>query len=228
LAPFSGCSRIRLPTVGLFEAARATFGAESRKVIWLPEAGRDCELTTTSVRSGRQVGALCGEFPHMKIGIISDTHGQAGRMKAAMEVLASRGVQAVVHCGDIGSAKCLELLASCGVPAYAVAGNMDRHVEDLELAAQRCGVNFAWEVVEVPIGGRRHLAATHGNDARVLGELVAGGQFPYVCHGHTHARRSERIGTVRVINPGALHHAHPRTLALLDTDADTVEHIVVS
>ena len=33
LAPFSGCSRIRLPTVGLFEATRATFGADSGKVI---------------------------------------------------------------------------------------------------------------------------------------------------------------------------------------------------
>ena len=33
LGPFSGCSRIRLPDAGLFEATRATLGAESRKVI---------------------------------------------------------------------------------------------------------------------------------------------------------------------------------------------------
>jgi len=33
LGPFSGCSRIRLPAVGLFEATQATFGAEPRKVI---------------------------------------------------------------------------------------------------------------------------------------------------------------------------------------------------
>ena len=33
LAPFSGCSRIRLPAVGLFEATWVKFGAESRKVI---------------------------------------------------------------------------------------------------------------------------------------------------------------------------------------------------
>jgi hypothetical protein len=34
LAQFSGCSRIRLPAVGLFEAKPATFGAELRTVIW--------------------------------------------------------------------------------------------------------------------------------------------------------------------------------------------------
>ena len=43
LAPVSGCSRIRLPAVGLFEATRATCGAESREVIYghaLPQTTR--------------------------------------------------------------------------------------------------------------------------------------------------------------------------------------------
>ena len=52
-----------------------------------------------------------------------------------------------------------------------------------------------------------------------------GGQFPYVCHGHTHRLRDDRIGDVRVINPGALNHPrnprHP-TIAVLDTATDTL------
>jgi hypothetical protein len=148
-------------------------------------------------------------------------------MGTAMEVFRARGVETVVHCGDIGSVRCLELLAGAGTPAYAVAGNMDRHVEELEANANECGVQFAWEVVEVPIDGGRRLAATHGHDARVLGELIADGQFAFVCHGHTHLPRNERVGKTRVVNPGALHHAHPYTVAVLDTASDTVEHVPV-
>ena len=61
-----------------------------------------------------------------------------------------------------------------------------------------------------------------------LSALIASGQFPWVCHGHTHRTRDERIGKVRVINPGALKSPrdprHP-TVAVLDTEADMLEFI---
>jgi putative phosphoesterase len=164
----------------------------------------------------------------MKIGIISDTHGKTRKLRAAMELLVRLGVEAVVHCGDIVSAKCVELLGAYGVPAYLAIGNMDRHVEELRSAAQRAGVQFGGDVAEVPIGGERYLVATHGDDEDLLDTLVTGEQFPYVCHGHTHSRRDERIGPVRVINPGALYHPkHPHrpTVAVLDTQTDSLETV---
>jgi len=163
----------------------------------------------------------------MKIGIVSDTHGQHRRLATAMAEFARRGVQALVHCGDIGRS-CMETLADAGVPVYAVAGNMDRDVRDLAEAAARCGVALAEEVAIVPLGDGRNLAATHGNDLRILSELIAGGRFPYVCHGHTHKQADFRSGGVRVINPGALHNGSSRTAAVLDTDADSVEFIVIT
>jgi hypothetical protein len=163
----------------------------------------------------------------MRIGIVSDTHGEAGRLRKAMAVFELRGVQAIVHCGDVGSGRCLRLLAEAPCSVYVVAGNMDRHVDELAALAQQHGVQFSWEVVEVPLGDGRTLVATHGHDERILGELVRDRQFPYVCHGHTHRRRDERIEGVRVINPGALRHARIHTVAVLDTDADTVEHVLV-
>ena len=166
----------------------------------------------------------------MKIGIVSDSHGKAKRLAAALKTLADRQVEAIVHCGDVGSIQCVELLAATGVPAYLVPGNMDRHVERLQAAAESGGVHFAWEVVTVPIGQGRQLAVTHGNDEGVLQELIREQQFPYICRGHTHSASNERIGNVRVINPGALHHAqrpHTPTVAVLDTQADTVEHFKV-
>ncbi len=167
----------------------------------------------------------------MKIGILSDSHGKAQRLAAALEVFSDRGVDAIVHCGDAGSVECIEMLGVAGAAACAVAGNMDRRrTRAMAAAAERCGVAFATSFVEVPLGGGQFLVATHGHDAGLLAELIAGEQFPYICHGHTHRVRDERVGKVRVINPGAL--AHPRdphypTVAILDTDTDAVERIAL-
>ena len=166
----------------------------------------------------------------MKIGIVSDTHGKTRRLAAALAALRERGCEAVVHCGDIGSAECVELLGHGGMPAYAVAGNMDKAGAALRAAATAAGVTFSPVTVEVALGDGEHLIATHGDRMQLLAELVAGQQFPYVCHGHTHRIRDERIGKVRVVNPGALRGprgSRGATLALLDTRTDTLEFLDV-
>lgn len=163
----------------------------------------------------------------MLIGIVSDTHGKADRLRRAMSLLVTRCAQAVVHCGDLGSCECLEVLAEFPLPCYAVGGNMDCMLEDLEQRSQMCGVQFSRDFICLPIDQGRTLAATHGNNPAVLASL-ASGDHAYLCHGHTHIMRNEQIDHLRVINPGALHHARPLTIALLDTQADTVEFIRVS
>ena len=164
----------------------------------------------------------------MRIGIISDTHGHAERLRGALDIFQAHGVGAIVHCGDVGSRQCVEVLAAAACEVYMVSGNVDRDVQQLIELAEELDVHFAGEVVEVPLGDGRCLVATHGNDQRVLGELVSEGNFPYVCHGHTHKPRNEKIGDVRVINPGAIHSPKgARTVAVLDTDTDAVEHVLV-
>lgn len=164
----------------------------------------------------------------MRIGIVSDSHGKVRRLRKALEALGERNVDAVVHCGDLGSADCVELLGQFGAQTYAVTGNMDRRLAPLQDAARRCGVKLASEVIEVPLGGGEYLVAAHGHDERTLGGLIADEQFPYVCCGHSHRFRDERHGKVRVINPGALVHPrsprHP-TAVVLDTETDTLERI---
>ncbi len=163
----------------------------------------------------------------MKIGILSDSHGKADRLRAALNVLVENKVETIVHCGDIGSRKFMEMLAATGVPVYLVGGNMDKYVIRLEASAKDHGIHFDWDRLEVPIGDGRYLVVTHGHKGHILEELVLGGQFPYVCHGHTHVARDQRVGQVRVINPGALHHCPRHTVAVLDTESDEVEFIEV-
>lgn len=163
----------------------------------------------------------------LKIGIISDTHGRHARLQAALELLTAGGVQVLVHCGDVGDTACVEQMAATGRPVYLVAGNVDRDVESLAAACRAVGARFHSEVIEVLIGKGRYLAVTHGDDHRTLNDLIRGEQFPYVCHGHTHVRRDERIGPVRVINPGALHNVSQPSVAWLDTDTDELEFLEV-
>ena len=165
----------------------------------------------------------------MRIGLVSDSHGEAQMLRRGVELLCARGAEVIVHCGDIGSLECLDVLAEAPVPSHAVAGNADLRVDPgaERLAARASGkLDFHVASVELDLGDGVRLAATHGHDRDLLDELIAGGRFAYVCHGHTHTPRNERVGSVRVVNPGCLHRRTP-TVALLDTAADAVEHIGV-
>jgi len=166
----------------------------------------------------------------MLIGLLSDSHANTSRLENAVSLLVARDAEIIVHCGDIVATNHVSILASAGVPAYLVAGNMDRRPAKLAEEARKCGVNFAPDFLDVPLGDGRYLIALHGHNEQLLGELVTGGQFPYICHGHTHRAADNTCGSVRVICPGAL--AHPRspkhpTAAILDTDSDTVKFIEV-
>lgn len=166
----------------------------------------------------------------MRIGILSDSHGKSKRVRKAVALLTERGMDALVHCGDLCEEDDLALLAAAGVPVYLVAGNMDHPlVDDLRTAAKKLGVHFAADFVAVHLDDGRYLAATHGH-LTTLDDLVCGGQFSYVCHGHTHRLRDERFELTRVLNPGALFHpksSSDQTVMRLDTDTDSVEILVV-
>ena len=70
----------------------------------------------------------------MEIGIISDTHGDVAKTRAAARIFREYGVRAVFHCGDIGGFDVLTELASgfqpLEVPVYVVYGNTDVHSND--------------------------------------------------------------------------------------------------
>lgn len=163
----------------------------------------------------------------MRIGLLSDSHGKKRKLRAALDVLTTRGVDAVVHCGDICCTKSIKLLADTGIPTWLVAGNMDRHLRhELENTAQRTSITYWYSSVEVPIEDDEHLVATHGDNEDLLEELIRGQRFPYVCHGHTHQARDRRIGDVRIICPGAIagpRHPPVATVAILDTVTDKLD-----
>lgn len=141
----------------------------------------------------------------MKLGIISDTHNNIGNTQRVLSLLRERGVERLLHCGDVTTANTVALFA--GWQIHFVYGNIDGDAEDRgELAAavrQVIGEGAIDMEYTASIDGVA-FAVCHGHERRRLDGLIHSGKYDYVFHGHTHRRRDERIGRTRVINPGSL------------------------
>ena len=161
----------------------------------------------------------------MRIGILSDTHDRVEAMAAAMEVLRRHGAEFFIHCGDVGSERVLDHLA--GVPSAFVFGNTDWDRAPLERYAGQIGVACHGALADLELGGKK-IAVTHGDDFKLKQRILAEQRHDYLLQGHTHVREDKRIGKVRLINPGALHRAKEKTVALLDTDTDRLTFLVVA
>lgn len=131
--------------------------------------------------------------PEAIVGVISDTHGllRAGALSAL------RGVDRIVHAGDVGDRRVLAALRSLA-PVTAVRGNVDRGALADELPATAAAeVAGAW------------LYVLHDLAELDLDPAAAG--FAAVIHGHTHVPKIERRNGVLYLNPGS---AGPRRFHL--------------
>jgi len=156
----------------------------------------------------------------MLLGLLSDTHDRADAMAAAVEVLKGRGAQYFIHCGDVGSANVLDYLA--GLPSAFVWGNCDWDRMGLQRYGTAIGVECYGVFGDLTLEGKR-IALMHGDDARLKQRILAEQLHDYLFCGHTHVPLDQRMGRTRVINPGALHRANPRTFALVDLAKDALE-----
>jgi uncharacterized protein len=160
----------------------------------------------------------------MLLGIISDTHDRLARTRVAVDLLRTEGAEALVHCGDfIGP----EILVACSVlPLYFVFGNNDSDVAHrLEKKAAELGaVCLGWGGM-VELGGKR-VGVTHGHmssDLRKMGAILPN----YLLSGHSHIAHDHRDGSIRRINPGALHRAVTYSVALLNLESDELRFLDV-
>ena len=160
----------------------------------------------------------------MIVGILSDTHDRVAAAAAAVELLRSRGAEFFIHCGDVGSERVLDQLA--GLRAAFVWGNNDYDRAHLQRYAHRLDITCYGNFGELELGGKQ-FAVMHGDDFRLKQRVLADQRHDYLLQGHTHLRQDERVGRVRCINPGALHRAKEKTVALLDTETDQLTFLVV-
>jgi uncharacterized protein len=120
-----------------------------------------------------------------RIGLISDTHGLL--RPEAVEAL--RGVQMILHAGDVGKPEILEALGRLA-PVRAVRGNNDRG-EWAEALPET-------DIIEA--GGVR-IYVLHALQDLSVDPAAAG--LDVIVAGHSHRPSVERSGQVLYVNPGS-------------------------
>jgi putative phosphoesterase len=160
----------------------------------------------------------------MRIGIVSDTHGRSHNIRLALDLLRQHGVTTVIHCGDIEDPDTISLFA--GLTAHFVFGNCDYDQEALRQAITAIGATLHEPFGDLELEGKK-LAFLHGHEHGQKRDVENSGHFDYLFYGHTHQAEEHRTGPTRVINPGALHRANPKTFIILDLATDTVESLAI-
>lgn len=161
----------------------------------------------------------------MKIGILSDTHDRFDTAVAAVNLLQEAGATHLIHCGDVGGTHMLDPLA--GLPAAFVFGNNDFEHAELRNYASLLGIKCLGHFGVIELEGKQ-IAVTHGDDHRLLTRLTRPEQpIDYLLTGHTHVKHDRRVGSIRLINPGALHRATIKTVATLDLVNDELVFLAV-
>jgi len=143
-----------------------------------------------------------------RIGVISDTHGYLD----ARVIDAFAGTDLIIHAGDIGKPKILDVLATIA-PVKAVRGNTDRGpwADDLPSTAL-----VALDLVT--------LYVLHDIQQLDLEPQAAGTRV--VISGHTHRASLEEKNNVVFLNPGSAiepRHNSPPTVAILTARGEALD-----
>ena len=118
-----------------------------------------------------------------------------------------RGVDAILHAGDVGDAAILKTLATYA-PVYAIRGNVDTAPELLGLP----------QTLRLEFGGVRIFML---HDLKTLGVSPQAAGIQVVISGHSHAPRVLEEGGVMYLNPGSCgrrRFSRPISLALLELE----------
>lgn len=130
------------------------------------------------------------------VGLISDTHGL---LRASVHQ-AFRGVDLILHAGDVGGDEILDELRLMA-PVHAVCGNTDA-IDDPSLTDE----------LTLDIGGMSvHVSHGHETGSPTPAKLLALYPQQILIYGHTHRQLVTKVDDRLVVNPGA---AGPRRFNL--------------
>lgn len=160
----------------------------------------------------------------MLVGIMSDSHGRSDMVKRALTLFDELNVKHIFHCGDVGDQDVFDEFV--GRRFSFVWGNCDIPDGGTREYLRTVGIAEPSAVPLICNVGGKTFAVFHGHEREFtrLDRIDA----DYVLCGHSHQRRDERIGTLRIINPGALHRANPKTVATLNTENDALQFHEIS
>ena len=159
----------------------------------------------------------------MLLALLSDTHDNARTTRAALALLAPHHPDAFLHAGDLVAPDMLSHFADIG-PFHFVFGNNEYDHAAIRTLAHALDLHCHDPFADLTFAGKR-VALLHGHDATLFHKLAQSGDYAYLIHGHTHVRQDTRLGHTRIINPGALHRAKTKSVALLNVGTDELRFL---
>ena len=147
----------------------------------------------------------------MRVGVISDSHDNVPKLRAAVDLLRQRGAEHLIHAGDWVALFAVKVVVESGIPFTGIFGNNDGEREGIhKLTPHVYREPHAFE-----LGGRR-IVLVH-DLSKLPREAIGGADV--VIYGHTHQVAVEK-GPPLLLNPGECCGwvTEKCTVALLDLD----------
>ena len=157
---------------------------------------------------------------------MSDSHDNIQDTKKALKAFSDRGVELVLHAGDmIGSGNCYTF-KGCGMDIKLVYGNNDGDRVGLKHEFERVGGEYLGDFGEIEADGLK-IAMLHGTEEPLVNAVVASQLYDIVVRGHNHRFEVTRKDRTLLVNPGEIwgHFTGLCSVAVLDTSSLKVEMI---
>ncbi len=137
----------------------------------------------------------------MKIAVLSDTHDNIWNVRKALDHIAGRQTEAIIHCGDIIAPFVFKEFMEFSIPVHCVFGNNDgdRYLLTKTAEGAKGLITLHGILGEMNAHGFS-IAFTH--EPAFAEGLAATGKYDLVCFGHTHLPRQEQTGNTILLNPG--------------------------
>ena len=136
----------------------------------------------------------------MILGVVSDTHNHLSNIEKIIDIFNDRNIDKAIHTGDITQAKTLNKFSRLNCPLVGVYGNNDLKEEGLKDVAKQNGFDFQIPPFLLKIDNKKIAIFHEPEDIESF--LKEDLSIQLIVHGHTHRYRNEKIGNVKIINPG--------------------------
>lgn len=163
----------------------------------------------------------------MKIGLMADTHDRIDAVERAIEVFNSRGVEHVLHAGDLVSPFVVPCFSKLKAKLHYVWGNNEGDKKAIEARLAELGLKPLGSFAVLRLNGRR-IALLHGSGEELVDLCVNSGSFDLVVRGHTH-RAEIKPGKTLCVNPGEVcgYLSGKRTIAIVDLEKMEAEIVEI-
>ncbi len=163
----------------------------------------------------------------MKIAVFSDSHDHIWNMRRAIEQVSEKGIELILHCGDLVSPFMIDEFDSYRGKVVLIDGNNpgDQYFLAKKLADRQGKIDYQGLVARLELAGAR-IAAVH--DPALALDLARSGIYSAVFFGHTHLRKTERMDQCLLHNPGALlGNKEASSWSIFDVESGQVEEVIL-